>query len=39
MENRMNILVTGSEGFIGQHLTKALTKLGHQVIGYDLILG
>lgn len=35
----MNILVTGSEGFIGQHLTKALTKLDHQVVGYDLVLG
>jgi UDP-glucuronate 4-epimerase len=30
-----NILVTGSAGFIGFHLTKALLAGGHQVIGID----
>jgi UDP-glucuronate 4-epimerase len=30
-----NILVTGSAGFIGFHLTKALLKAGHRVIGID----
>ena len=27
----MKILVTGSEGFIGSHLTEKLVKLGHSV--------
>jgi UDP-glucuronate 4-epimerase len=31
----MNILVTGSSGFIGFHLTKALLKLGHTITGID----
>ena len=31
----MNILVTGSSGFIGFHLTKELLKNGHNVIGVD----
>lgn len=31
----MKILVTGSAGFIGFHLTKALLKLDHQVLGID----
>lgn len=30
-----NILVTGSAGFIGFHLTKALLALGHRVVGID----
>ncbi|HWT71017.1 MAG TPA: NAD-dependent epimerase/dehydratase family protein, partial [Oxalicibacterium sp.] len=30
-----NILVTGSAGFIGFHLTKALLKDGHRVTGID----
>lgn len=30
-----NILVTGSAGFIGFHLTKALLKLGYRVTGID----
>ncbi len=31
----MSILVTGSAGFIGFHLTKRLIKEGHNVIGLD----
>ncbi len=31
----MNILVTGSAGFIGSHLAKRLLKEGHTVIGID----
>lgn len=31
----MKILVTGSSGFIGYHLTKKLISLGYQVIGID----
>ena len=27
----MNILVTGSEGFIGSHVTEKLVRLGHKV--------
>lgn len=31
----MNILVTGTAGFIGFHLTKALLLRGHKVVGLD----
>lgn len=31
----MKILVTGSSGFIGYHLTKKLISLGHKVTGID----
>ena len=31
----MNILVTGSAGFIGSSICKSLLKLGHNVIGID----
>ena len=31
----MKILVTGSAGFIGFHLTKKLISEGHQIIGLD----
>jgi UDP-glucuronate 4-epimerase len=31
----MKILVTGSAGFIGFHLSTALLKAGHQVVGLD----
>ena len=29
----MNILVTGSTGFLGQHLCRKLTADGHEVVG------
>jgi nucleoside-diphosphate-sugar epimerase len=32
----LNILVIGSEGFIGGFLTKALLAAGHRVVGYDI---
>lgn len=31
----MRIILTGSAGFIGSHLSKALTKRGHEVYGID----
>jgi len=33
----MKVLITGSAGFIGSHLSKRLLKEGHQVIGVDNI--
>lgn len=33
--SRMNILVTGSSGFVGSHLVPALQSRGHQVVGID----
>jgi len=35
----MRILVTGSEGFLGQHLVELLMKKGHEVVRFDLSLG
>lgn len=35
----MNILVTGSEGFIGKHLVNALELNGHTVIRNDITIG
>ena len=32
----MKILVTGANGFIGKHMTKALLKSGHEVFSFDL---
>lgn len=31
----MQILLTGAAGFIGSHLTEALLRAGHQVVGMD----
>ena len=31
----MRILVTGSSGFIGSHLTPLLAERGHEVVGFD----
>ncbi len=31
----MKILITGSSGFIGFHLSKLLLNDGHEVFGYD----
>ena len=31
----MKILVTGSAGFIGHHLSKKLSQTGHDVLGID----
>src|SRR5260221_9682683 len=33
----MCILVTGSAGFIGFHLTRRLLELGHKVVGVDSV--
>ena len=32
----MKVLITGSNGFIGKHMTKALYKAGYDVLPYDL---
>ena len=32
----MKVLVTGSEGFLGKHVSAALKANGHQVVGLDL---
>lgn len=35
----MKVCVTGSEGFLGQHLVRSLKKTGHQIIPFDLAFG
>ena len=32
----MRVLVTGSQGFLGSHLTRVLTERGHSVVLFDL---
>jgi UDP-glucose 4-epimerase len=32
----MNILVTGSSGFVGTHLVEKLREIGHKVVGMDI---
>ncbi len=32
----LRILVTGSEGLVGSHLTRALRQVGHEVVGLDV---
>ena len=32
----MKVLVTGANGFIGKHMTKALLRAGHEVFSYDI---
>lgn len=33
----MKIFITGSNGFIGTHITKALVESGHEVVSFDLV--
>jgi UDP-glucose 4-epimerase len=35
----MNVLVTGSSGWLGQHLVPRLQRAGHKVTGVDLVAG
>ena len=35
----MKILVTGVAGFLGSHLSEKLSKMGHQVVGVDNLIG
>lgn len=35
----MNILVTGSAGFVGQYMCKELKNHGHKVIPFDIVTG
>jgi UDP-glucose 4-epimerase len=39
MKKRYKILVTGAAGFLGSHLSEQLSKLGHEVIGIDNMIG
>jgi nucleoside-diphosphate-sugar epimerase len=34
--NKKNIIITGSSGFLGKHLGRALIEQGHSVKGIDL---
>ncbi len=35
----MRILVTGVAGFLGSHLSEKLSKMGHEVVGVDNMIG
>ncbi len=35
MQNKLRILVTGSEGFLGRHTVRYMTEQGHKVVGID----
>ena len=35
----MNIFISGINGFVGSHLSEALQKLGHNVLGCDIVAG
>lgn len=37
LKNKKTVLVTGSSGFIGFHVTSKLVELGYQVIGLDMM--
>jgi UDP-glucose 4-epimerase len=39
MKKKYKILVTGAAGFLGSHLSEQLSKLGHEVIGIDNMIG
>ena len=36
MQNKLKILVTGSEGFLGRHTVRYMTEQGHTVTGIDM---
>ncbi len=38
-KNKNKILVTGTAGFLGSHLSEKLAGLGHEVIGIDNMIG
>ena len=39
MFKKYKILVTGAAGFLGSHLSENLSKLGHEVLGLDNMIG
>ena len=39
MAKLKKIVVTGAAGFLGSHLSESLSKLGHEVIGVDNMIG
>jgi len=39
MNKNYKVLVTGVAGFLGSHLAENLSKLGHEVIGIDSMIG
>ena len=38
-KTKKNVLVTGSAGFLGSHLSEKLSNMGHNVIGIDNMIG